>query len=50
MILEGSRDSRLQATSPQLENPAMACTCKLEHFAMAVWARREVRPDVVVLH
>ena len=27
-ILEESWDSRLQATSPKLENPTMACACK----------------------
>ena len=48
-ILEGSWDSRLQATSPQLENPTMACVCKVENFATAVRAH-EVRPDVVVPH
>ena len=49
MILEGSQDSRLQVTSPQLKNPTMACACKMENFATAVRAR-EVRPDVVVPH
>ena len=39
MILEGSRDSRLQATSPQLKNPTMACVCKVVNFATAVRAR-----------
>ena len=48
-ILERSQDSRLQATSPKLENPTMACACKVENFATAVRAR-EVRPDVVVPH
>ena len=48
-ILEGSRDSRLQATSPQLENPAMACACKVENFAKAVPAR-EVLPEVMAPH
>ena len=48
-ILEGSRDSRLRSTSQQLENPTMACACKVEDFATAVRAR-EVRPDVVVPH
>ena len=48
-ILEGSKDSRLQGTSPQRENPMMACACKVENFATAVRAH-EVRPDVVVLH
>ena len=43
-ILEESRDSRPQATSPQLENPTIDCACKVENFATAV------RPDVVVLH
>ena len=48
-ILEGSGDSWLQATSSQLENPTMACACKVENFSTAVRAR-EVRPDVVVPH
>ena len=39
----------LQAASPQLENPTMACACKVENFATAVRVR-EVRPDVVVPH
>ena len=49
MILEGSQDSRLQATSPQVENPLMAYTSKVENIAMAVPAH-EVRPDFVVPH
>ena len=43
------RISRWQVTSPQLENPAMACPCKVNNFAKAVRAR-EVRPDAMVLH
>ena len=38
-----------QASSPRLENPAMACTCKVKNIAKTVWVR-EVRPDVMVPH
>ena len=43
------RISVWQASSTQLENPSMACACKVKNFAKAVCARK-VRPDVIVPH
>ena len=43
------RISGWQATFSQLENPAMACACKVKNFATTVRAR-DVRPDVMVRH